>query len=189
MRCGICGNEVAGAYCSKCGARVYRPTPPVFQPPAPKPKRKGIWRDILIVVVVLSFVVIYMNWEKADAAPSATTAYTTTATTERSIDMRVSAAEIISAYDSNEVQANLLYRGKYVELSGIVDRIDESLNQAIVHVNEGDKYTLKSVRCVIQAKQKTDAANLVKGQTVKIKGYVEGYLLLSVDLRDCSIIR
>jgi aspartyl/asparaginyl-tRNA synthetase len=90
----------------------------------------------------------------------------------------VSAGDLYSEYKANEVAADAQYKGKTVQVTGIVDSIGKDiLDTAYVTLTEGGEYEMWGVQCMFAEKYESELAQLSKGQTVTIQGKVEGYLI------------
>jgi len=96
--------------------------------------------------------------------------------------MKVSAADLYSAYESNEVSANEKFRGKRLEITGEVERVDETLGSYYVHLKGAE--VIGHVSCKL--KDKAEAAALNAGQTVTLVGTGDGKIGFP-RVMDCQI--
>ena len=107
----------------------------------------------------------------------------------KSPEVTVSAYEIYQAYEANEVAADLKYKEKVIQVSGVVESIGTDFMDTIyVSLSVGDEYEISSVQCFFADSHKADAASLSKGQRVTIKGLGDGYLM-NVLLRGCTLVK
>ena len=107
----------------------------------------------------------------------------------KSPEVTVSAYEIYQAYEANEVAADLKYKEKIIQVSGVVESIGTDFMDTIyVSLSVGDEYEISSVQCFFADSHKADAASLSKGQRVTIKGLGDGYLM-NVLIRGCTLVK
>jgi len=100
----------------------------------------------------------------------------------------VSAQRLIDDYKANEVRADQTWKGKYVNVNGVVAEISKGLGDAmIVNLNSGRQLEFQTIMCHLDEKYKGRAAGLGKGQNLTVRGKVDGLLLLSVQLHDCEL--
>jgi hypothetical protein len=99
--------------------------------------------------------------------------------------IRVDASTLYAEYQANQVAADQKYKGKVVVVSGIIDRIGKDLlDQTLIHMG---KSSLAGVDFTFVKSDSSSIANLKKGQTVSVKGRIDGELLTSVMLKDCTL--
>lgn len=85
----------------------------------------------------------------------------------------VSADQLYNDYNSNEVAADAKYKGKIVLISGIIQDIGKDImGQAYVVI--GGKGFIDGVQCLFTKGEEFSVARLSKGESVTIKGEVEG---------------
>ncbi len=100
-------------------------------------------------------------------------------------EIKMSSGELTSKYILNEESANSIYRGKVIELEGIVKEISFLNNRNTVLLHGDDKYS--SVICDMQADQTEEVKKLVPGQKIQIKGICKGFLKDAI-LLNCMLI-
>ncbi|TRZ48070.1 MAG: hypothetical protein D4S01_11045 [Dehalococcoidia bacterium] len=102
--------------------------------------------------------------------------------------IRITAVDLWEAYDENEVAADTMYRGKTLEISGIIDEIGKDLFDT-PYINLRTKFseiilpypqdslvmTESRVKCIFDSKHESQLAQLVKGQEVRVQGECSGY--------------
>ena len=100
----------------------------------------------------------------------------------------ISAASLKAAYDQNEVNADNQYKGKVVVVQGRVGTIGKNvINMPYVTLDE-DQLGIGSIHCFFDKASNAQLAKLRPGQTIFIRGTVDGLSMLSVDLNDCTIL-
>ena len=103
-------------------------------------------------------------------------------------ELSISATELINAYKENEIKADKMYKGKIVEVNGIVDAIDSGIDdKAIVRLSDGDEFSFDNVQCCIDDENQDKACELKKGENVKIIGRADGEIAGTPFIKDCKI--
>ncbi len=94
----------------------------------------------------------------------------------------VSAEDLYKAYDANEAEADKLYQGKSVIVTGKIGIID-----AKIPVVWMDAPQNSHIQCSFARDQKDAVSKLEFGQTVTVKGKCVGKVLGFVSLNDCVL--
>ena len=103
-------------------------------------------------------------------------------------ELSISATELINAYNENEVKADKMYKGKIVEVNGIVDGIDSDMDdKAVVRLSDGDKFSIYTVSCYIDDENQDNACELKKGENVIIIGEADGEIIGEPVIKNCKI--
>ena len=103
-------------------------------------------------------------------------------------ELNISATELINAYKENEIKADKMYKGKIVEVNGIVDAIDSGIDdKAIVRLSDGDEFSFDNVQCCIDDENQDKACELKKGENVTIIGKADGEIAGTPFIKDCKI--
>ena len=103
-------------------------------------------------------------------------------------ELSISATELINAYKENEVKADKMYKGKIVEVNGIVDGIDSGISdEAIIRLSDGDEFSIYTVSCYIDDENQDKACELNKGENVTIIGKADGEVIGQPVIKDCKI--
>ena len=103
-------------------------------------------------------------------------------------ELNISATELINAYKENEIKADKMYKGKIVEVNGIVDAIDSGIDdKAIVRLSDGDEFSFDNVQCCIDDENQDNACELKKGENVTIIGKADGEIAGTPFIKDCKI--
>jgi hypothetical protein len=178
--CPQCGNiNVANApQCLRCGVALTAGYAQPYQPQIIYVKKKRIWPYVLLGIIVLGVIGAAINeHEKTKSAYSS--APPSEAVTS------VSAAELVSAYEANEVAADNSYKGKMLAVSGKIETIGKDLvDTSYVTLASGKRYGITSVQCMFN--REGGLGNLSKGQTVTLMGRCDGKLM-NVLLKECVI--
>lgn len=104
---------------------------------------------------------------------------------EETISARLTANELDSQYHANEIKADILYKNKLIEVSGVVSDIGKDFtDSAYVHLNASWAH---SIHCFLADSEQSNAARLSKGESIIVEGKSGGLLLGNVILRNCKI--
>lgn len=98
--------------------------------------------------------------------------------------LQVNSVDLTSAYLSNEVDADVEYKGRQAQIEGTVESINIILGQTSISLSGSD---FNFVICYL--KNKNDASGLSKGQNIKIEGIIDGYGIGSVTVNNCKVIK
>ncbi len=97
----------------------------------------------------------------------------------------VSANELVASFNTNEKLANTTFKGKIIEVNGIVKEITflNNRNTVLLHGN----IPSSSVLCDMQQDQLKAVKRLTIGEQVKLKGICKGFLKDAI-LLNCMLI-
>ncbi|MCX6157070.1 MAG: hypothetical protein NTY74_03720 [Ignavibacteriae bacterium] len=134
-----------------------------------------------IISLVILFAIILACGKSKDQSTNSNS----NTKSEDSPSITVSASQLYSDYDANEVSADNKYKGKILKVSGTVGEIRKDFtNDIIVELKVGDIF--KKIDCTF-GKEATETANLSKGQNITVIGTCSGFLIKSVQLKKCRI--
>ncbi len=102
-----------------------------------------------------------------------------------SAEVKISSGNLTSSFILNEKSANSIYRGKVIEVEGIVREVTFLNNRNTVLLQGDTKYS--SVICDMQSNQIEEIKKLKQGQKIKIKGVCKGFLKDAI-LLNCMLI-
>lgn len=132
---------------------------------------------ILALVAILSGAYIaYRMWNKphADAAEIP--------------GIKVSAKELVEAFESNEEAANQTYLSQVVEVSGEVSDVNDQ--DTIVYVNLSYPDAMfGGVQITVDPRSVEEARKLSAGEQATFKGFCNGYLILHVVVKDGVLVK
>ena len=125
--------------------------------------------------------------DSSKASVSSTSSEESTPEEEKPIEVK--AADLISAYDENEVSADSKYKDKTLTITGSVSSIGVDVaDRAYIMLNdENDEYAILGVQCYFEDDQKDSLAELKEGDTVTVTGTCEGKVV-SVSVKKCQIV-
>lgn len=149
--------------------------------PAKKPWKT--WQKVVVGVVIF-FIAISFFANKSESTGNSTS--TKAAAIPAPSAIVVNAKKLFSDYNSNEVAADEMYKGKQIELTGTVESINKDMMDDIyVSIGVGD---FKNIHCTINKEYKSNAAQLKKGQTVTVQGE-GGTMIVGTPVIDNCIIK
>ena len=102
--------------------------------------------------------------------------------------IKVSAVRLSEEYDANKVAADSKYKGKILEISGIIKDIGKDILDTPYVSLQGRQLSLFGVQCMFARADESKLATLSKGQSIVLQGRVEGELIGNIVVRGCSII-
>jgi len=97
--------------------------------------------------------------------------------------------KLYNDYEANAIKADATYRGKLLQLTGPVDKIDREVMGQPYVTFAIDEY-FKDVRITFRSSEESKVAALSKGQTITIIGTCQGTLLsTTVAMDDCILVK
>lgn len=101
--------------------------------------------------------------------------------------IEVSAAQLLSEYKDNEARANDQYKGKVVQVNGIIHRITEGA----VELKGNDPIVTHRVSCHFDDADRSAISSLSSGNQVTIKGICDGkgFGGISVNINRCKLVQ
>jgi len=97
----------------------------------------------------------------------------------------VSARQLHADYEANGVAADGKYKGKVLQVTGVVNTIDRDIMDKIYVTLKGDQY-FGDIQCFFAESHVGAASQLSKGQTITVKGKCDGKFM-NVMLKGCII--
>lgn len=101
----------------------------------------------------------------------------------------VDAGQLLTDFKGNEAAADAKYKGKVLQVTGSVDKVDTEFldkDQYVVRLDNGDQYSFLHVNCndVTAAK----AATIVPESTITVRGTFQDGGDLGVELKACEVL-
>ena len=96
----------------------------------------------------------------------------------------ITAGDIVSAYEANEVSADENYKGKKFYVEGYIENIGKDILDDIYVTLEAGK-GIRSVQCYIDDKDRVK--KLQKGQKITVFGKCDG-LMMNVQMKNCKLV-
>lgn len=106
-------------------------------------------------------------------------------------EFTLSSHEILHSFSRDEKEANNRFLDKVISVTGIVKSVDRD-DEGGLTIVLGDSISMSAVRCSIDSNHNTEAAMVLTGANVSVKGVCSGYYsdeLLGSDvvLNRCAI--
>jgi hypothetical protein len=102
--------------------------------------------------------------------------------------IKTSAIQLVNDYKANEVAADQTYKGKIVEVSGVIESVAKDIMDTMyVSLHGGAEFEFRGVQCYFASKNTARLARLSKGLPITIKGQCDG-LMGNVLLKNCIIV-
>jgi hypothetical protein len=110
----------------------------------------------------------------------------------RARTVAVPAAQLLQEFQADPAAADQKYRGKYLEVSGVVERVGRNRDQTpFVILHAGDETARIKVECFFDPaddEDETRVERLGKGQAVTVRGEFGGRVS-NVQLRECVLVK
>lgn len=126
---------------------------------------KKAFQVILGILGVLLVIGLFAG-EKNDSASS--TADSSAASQPKKETLKISAADLSSGYEKNEVAMDERLKGKIIEVSGVVQSIDKDFTDSIVLLLAA-KNQFMPARMGLNDSEKAKAIQLEKGKRVEVR--------------------
>lgn len=164
-----------------------------------KPFYKKTWFKILIGILVIILIIQALGGndntsQKENNDISGTNNVITTESNESEMEdteveaIDITATELITAYENNEVKADKDYKGKLANISGVVRNIGIVLDNTYVTIDGGEDMEFISVQCNFEDEDEIEkVSNLSKGDNIVIQGVIDGQSL-DISVKDSKII-
>lgn len=140
-----------------------------------------IWAFIMFWIIGL----IIGDSDTSSSSQQSSNKNQTNSETAKENAISINASDLYLAYDENEVNADNLYKGKLVNVAGIVDSIGKDILDDPYITLKTDTYS--SVQCFLNKEDINLAATLKEDQPIVMQGRVDGYLM-NVIVKSCRII-
>ncbi len=101
----------------------------------------------------------------------------------------VDVATLVADYKANEVRGDAKYKGKRVQVTGIVGDIKKNaFDQIYVELGQGKQFDMETAQCHFPKESTEKAAMLDKGTTITVDCKCEGKIITFVNLADCKFV-
>lgn len=141
----------------------------------------------ILVVVLLGIIGATMSVPDYSALQQEINSRPATETQPEEV-IKVSAIRLSEEYDANKVAADVKYKSKTLEISGIVNSIGKDILDTPYVTLKGREYSLFGVQCMFGKADEPKLATLSKGQNITLRGKVSGELVGNIVARGCQII-
>ena len=101
--------------------------------------------------------------------------------------MQINIKQILSSYKNNEVHADNLYKGKLVQVTGIIGDIKKDfLNNLYVTLGTGAEFEIPQIQAFFDDSKSGQLGQLNKRERLTVVCRVDG-LMMNVIAKDCDI--
>lgn len=100
--------------------------------------------------------------------------------------IQITSIQLSEEYDANKVAADAKYKGKILEVTGIIDNIGKDILDDPYVVLKGTPTKLFGIQCMFKKSDEQKLINLSKGSEITLTGKVSGELIGNVILRECN---
>lgn len=139
-----------------------------------------------IVVIILLGVAGSQMGEKAKSEVAQTT--DNNIPVQQVETLKVTAVQLSGDYKANEIAAEAKYKGKLLEISGLVGDIGKDITDTPYITFQIDQYSIvNQVQCMFSKSDEQLLASISKGQRLTVTGEVSGKLV-NVIVRNCKIV-
>jgi hypothetical protein len=105
---------------------------------------------------------------------------------QKTPELTVTAIKLSEDYKANEVSADAKYKGKFIEVSGVIDNIAKDIMDTPYVTLKTDTYSIVGVQCMFEKESEPQLATLSKGKSITLQGEVSGKMM-NVIIRGCII--
>lgn len=122
---------------------------------------------------------------KAPAPPANSSPRASSAKSDPPVQVNI--GQLLSNYKDNEVRADNLYKGKQVQITGIVGNIKKDImNSLYVTLGTGAQFEIPEVQAFFDDSMNSQLGGLSKGQQLTVVCRVSG-LMMNVLVKECVI--
>jgi hypothetical protein len=103
-------------------------------------------------------------------------------------ELSLNAGELLQKYRFDEAEADRLYRGSILRVTGyvaIIGRTGE--DRMFIELKEGNKFAITTVQCYFRFKDWGDLTGVQQGDTLTVRGRCDGRIG-NVILKDCRVV-
>ena len=103
--------------------------------------------------------------------------------------VKVAAGDMLAEFEGNEAAADAKYKGKLVQVTGHVEKVDTEFwddEQYVVQLSNGDEWALWTVNC--NDVSADAAAKVPANSNVTVRGTFDDGGDLGVEIKDCEIL-
>lgn len=153
-----------------------------------KQEKKWYFKWYMWVVYVFVFFVVIGSFGDTPK-PVATTNGSAAETVAEVPAIKVASTQIVNDYKDNEVAGDAKYKGKTVEVSGVVDTIGKDvLDTPFISLESYQYAILDHVQCMFSKSDEAELATVSKGQKIVLRGEVNGKMG-NILLKGCEIVK
>lgn len=182
MQCPECGKDISdkAECCPSCGAPNTSINKSSTIPTPTKPASKRFGCGIIAIVILVGLYFIGNSGQNNNGTGSSTQSSSADSSVP---EYTLSAENLFRRYSENEVSADLMYKGKLLQVSGVVDSIGKDIIGSSYVTLKTSTYGA-NVQCFFENDKLSALASLSKGMTLTVKGTCSGKMM-NVLLKKC----
>ena len=97
--------------------------------------------------------------------------------------------ELVTAWENNSIAADRKYKGRTINIDGVLESIDTMFGTTSVSLGTGELFSLWTVVCTMKDGQRDELAKPKhKGDRIIVRGRITGEIFLSVGAEDCVLL-
>ena len=96
----------------------------------------------------------------------------------------ISDTELVQAYRDNEIAANRTYKGKTIEVTGVLFDLMSAGSNYVVYLSNS-----AYISCYFDKNHEDDLAKLKKGERVTIRGSIDWNLFENITMSNCEVVK
>lgn len=148
-------------------------------------KKKFYKRKWFIAVLIVFFLIIIFSALSNDDDDLVNETSTQEDQPEQEEIIVISVDKLIKVFDDNEVKANNEFKGKKIEVTGIVYDIGEILNSTYVILSTNEDFSVSNVQCYFKDENEiSKIAEINKGDELTFIGKCDGKII-NIEVKDC----
>lgn len=149
---------------------------------------KKWWFWVIVVIVLLSIIGSGDSSKNNQSPQQNITNTKQVQQTQPEQLIRVTALQLATDYEANEVSADSKYKNKLVEVTGTIKTIGKDIMDQPYVSLEGNPSTLTDIQCMFDKSNQTQLESLKKDTKIILSGSVDGKLM-NILIKDCSIVK
>ena len=165
--------------------------PPPYPPGYPPQGSNALW---IVLGVLGGAIFLFCGGVAFLGSPGISSAPTSPAVSKSIVNggngstTAIDAVALHGEYDANEVAADAKYHGRVFDVTGTVREIGKDfLGNSYVDLTLNPNGFLSSVHCGFNESENAGLARLTKGQDVTIHGRCTGFVVKTVEMKDCQL--
>ncbi len=131
----------------------------------------------IFLIIVLLAVAGGLSSKSTPTQTPSTNNNITTGNVPRTPELKLTAIKLSEDYKANEVSADAKYKGKFIEVSGIIENIAKDILDTPYVTLKTDTYSIISIQCMFNKNSESQLATLSKGQNITLQGEVSGKMM------------
>lgn len=91
--------------------------------------------------------------------------------------IKVTASQLVADYSANEVAADGKYKGKVLEVNGVISSIGKDItDRPYISFTSNNPGSFRGVQCIFEKNQEEQLVTLAKGESISVRGMCDGLM-------------